>query len=270
MTSDGQTMSATGRKSIAVTHSEVRRPYNDWSLEVHNLLDFIASNGFSSAPQCLRVEDDAQGNKWEIMSVVAGDTFDFPLQGAIATTSALESAATLLKQFHLASRRYLDTLQQRKDWASIQWMLPARQPVELICHGDFSPYNLALSANIVTGVFDFDTAHPGPAIWDVAYAVYCFAPFKTDKNDQMGDLSQQIQRARCFCDAYDLSHQDRNLLVVTMIERVQSLIDFMQSDRGSEYGTAEHLQAYINDVGYLHQHREVITSGLVNDFTLSR
>jgi aminoglycoside phosphotransferase (APT) family kinase protein len=265
MSIEDQQSGAEGRASISVNVNEVRRPYNSWSLEVHQLLDHIATNRFESAPRCLRVETDPNGNKWEIMTVVPGDTYDFPLQGPIATVSALESAARLLRQYHTASQSYLEKLQQREDWTTIAWMLPSRQPVELICHGDFSPYNLALNNDVVTGVFDFDTAHPGPAIWDVAFTVYCFAPFKTDKNDQLGDLRRQIERAKRFCDAYGLNADNRERLAETMIARVQALIDFMQSSQGDDYGNAAHLESYQNDVRYLVQNQDAITFGLRQD-----
>ncbi|UGA53370.1 phosphotransferase [Vibrio sp. VB16] len=73
-------------------------------------------------------------------------------------------------------------------------MLEPREPFEFICHGDFTPYNVALSENTVVGVFDFDTAHPAPRIWDLAYSIYCWSPFKTDSVDKLGTIAEQVFR----------------------------------------------------------------------------
>ncbi len=34
---------------------------------------------------------------------------------------------------------------------------------------DFAPYNITFVDGCVHGIIDFDTLHPGPRIWDVAY-----------------------------------------------------------------------------------------------------
>ena len=65
-----------------------------------------------------------------------------------------------------------------------------------------------------------DTAHPAPRLWDLAYAVYCWSPFKTYEYDALGDLNSQSARAKLFCDSYGLSNAEREKLVATMIDRV--------------------------------------------------
>ena len=51
-----------------------------------------------------------------------------------------------------------------------------------MCHGDFAPYNITFVDRCVHGIIDFDTLHPGPRIWDVAYAVYRRSPFVSSKD----------------------------------------------------------------------------------------
>ncbi len=54
----------------------------------------------------------------------------------------------------------------------------ARKPFEIISpYGDFAP-GITLSSTTVrwTDIIDFETAHPGPRCWDLAYAVYRWAP----------------------------------------------------------------------------------------------
>jgi aminoglycoside phosphotransferase (APT) family kinase protein len=124
---------------------------------------------------------------------------------------------------------------------------------------------VALSDDVVTGVFDFDTAHPAPRLWDVAFSVYCWAPFKTDTNDRLGTLAEQLERARIFCDSYRLSKEGRTQLVETMIRRIQSLVDYIvrQAANGSHQFQSNiddgHHLSYLEDIQYLSKHKDVIT-----------
>lgn len=57
------------------------------------------------------------------------------------------------------------------------WQLPTHQPVEVICHNDVAPYNMVFHQGNLRGLIDFDTASPGPRIWDLAYLAYQLVPF---------------------------------------------------------------------------------------------
>ena len=48
------------------------------------------------------------------------------------------------------------------------WQLSGRYPIEVICHGDYAPYNVVLNGKQAVGIVDFDTAHPG-----TSYMGYC-------------------------------------------------------------------------------------------------
>jgi hypothetical protein len=56
------------------------------------------------------------------------------------------------------------------------WYFPPREPVEVVCHGDLAPYNCVFDGDRLVGVIDFDTAHPGPRLWDVAGGAYRLVP----------------------------------------------------------------------------------------------
>jgi len=51
---------------------------------------------------------------------------------------------------------------------------PSHVPAEVICHGDVAPYNCVFRDGRPVAFIDFDTAHPGVRIWDLAYAAYRF------------------------------------------------------------------------------------------------
>ncbi|MDO6580239.1 aminoglycoside phosphotransferase family protein [Photobacterium sp. 2_MG-2023] len=237
----------------------VVRPIQEWSATVHCLLRYLHQQGFHACPEVIGMDTGS-----EVLSFVEGDTYNYPLEGAIASEEALISAARLLRQLHDVSQGFLNNV----NLAETVWMLPAREPAEVICHGDFTPYNVALNGNEVVGVFDFDTAHPAPRLWDIAYSVYCWSPFKTDPIDKMGTLNTQIARARLFCDSYCVSNSDRQKLVTEIITRLQSLVTFMlaQADTGDEQ-FAQHIAeghhaGYLADIDYLSLNENKIIEGI--------
>ncbi|OCH01843.1 phosphotransferase enzyme family protein [Aliivibrio fischeri] len=253
-----------GREGLVFrSEDKVYRPSGFWSVSIHKLLSHLESDGFSGAPKSFGFDDN--GN--EILSYVSGEVYNYPLSGNIATDEALISAGTLLRQYHDSTVSFISSPSFQKT----EWMLPRRKPYEVICHGDFAPYNVALNGNQTVGIFDFDTAHPAPRLWDIAYAVYCWAPFKTNEYDALGDLNSQSARAKLFCDSYGLSNAEREKLVETMIARVQTLVDFMQSeaDNGNEafienISNGHHL-AYLADIEYLKLNHQSITNSLFGE-----
>lgn len=254
-----------GGRGAAIYRKEdkVLRPAGPWSLAVHTLLNHLERVGFSAAPKSFGFDDN--GN--EILSFVPGETTNFPLEGDIASSDAVTSAAQLLRAYHDASSSFVEA----EGVSTMRWMLPTIEPIEVICHGDFAPYNVASNGASVVGVFDFDTAHPGPRIWDIAYAVYTWAPFKTHSDDALGDLQTQMQRAKLFCDAYGLNVELRLCLVEVMVNRIQALVDFMhtEANQGNQaflenINDGHHL-AYLSDIAYLKENETVITKTLVAD-----
>lgn len=141
--------------------------------------------------------------------------------------------------------------------------------MEVICHGDYAPYNVALIGSETVGIIDFDTAHPAPRVWDITYAVYCWAPFKTHEYDAMGDLGTQSIRAKQFCDAYGLLEVDRLVLVKAMTERVQALVEHMYNEVSNgnqafiENIKDGHHLAYLADIQYLNDNEQYITDVVV-------
>ncbi|MGF1736829.1 phosphotransferase enzyme family protein [Photobacterium satsumensis] len=239
-------------------NNQVYRPSQKWTPSIHLLLNHLKAESFDAAPQVFGINRDG----YEILSYLEGDVFNYPLVGPVASMEALSSAGRLLRQYHDVSASWI----QSDKHQDLEWMLPSREPQEVICHGDFAPYNAVLDGNTVIGIIDFDTAHPAPRIWDVAYAVYCWAPFKTHPNDALGELKEQSVRARVFCDSYGLSHENRLQLVDIMIARLNALVDFMVSEANSgdasfaqNINNGHHL-SYLEDAQYLERNKNEITS----------
>ena len=243
-------------------NNEIHRESAYWSKQVHQFLYFLRKRGFNQAP--LPLGFDEQGR--EIVSFVKGKTCDYPLSDDVASLEALVSAAKLLRSYHDASQSFLNEI-----GASNQaWMFPCRDPQEVICHSDFAPYNICFEGKRAVGIIDFDTAHPGPRVWDIAYALYRFAPFSNPENvESFGGIEDQILRAYLFCNAYGLNEENRIGLVDLILERLRVLLSFlMQSAREGNKKYAANVQnghhlTYLADIEYITLHKLRIENGLI-------
>lgn len=237
----------------------VVRPAGPWSISVHRLLKHIQTEGFTRAPQPLGFDDD--GN--EKVSFIEGEVTNYPLSKAAMSEEALVSAAKLLRAYHDATISFLTA-----ETLTLPWMLPAKEPAEVICHGDFAPYNTVLNGTRSIGIIDFDTAHPGPRVWDIAYAVYRWAPLSDQEHAFIPELNDQIQRTKLFCDSYSLADSDREKLVRAIIERMKTFVTYMQTEaeNGNEKFIGDlrdgHHLIYLKDIDYLMSNQDQITAGL--------
>ena len=254
MPSEKQTYLNGGRENqiIRIGH-KVHRPSGSWTGLVHEFLLYLRSSGFSSASLPFGLDDQGR----EILSFIEGEVSNYPLSSNAASIQALISAAKLLRSYHDASQSFLAGLSPEKH----TWQFPARNPQEVICHGDFAPYNVVLEGERAIGMIDFDTCHPGPRAWDIAYALYRWAPFTNPNNkDGFGSIEAQVKRARLFCDAYGLSNQEMMGLPNLIIERLKVLINFMlKSDLNIKEG---HHLIYLADVEYIREHSSFIEKEL--------
>ncbi|WP_070964419.1 phosphotransferase enzyme family protein [Vibrio sonorensis] len=247
----------TSESRITIINKTVVRPLTKSSATIHALLGYLSEQGFTHGPRVVRVEQEN-----EVLSLVEGDTYNYPLKGPIATIAALESAAKMQRALHDATVGFLETVK------SPDWMLEPKEPQQVICHGDYTPYNVALTGDRVSGVYDFDTAHPGPRLWDLAWSIYCWAPFKTHSYDALGTLEEQISRAKLYCDAYGLSFIEREALVDAMVARLDAMVDYMviQAESGNEQFAQNikdgHHHAYIKDIQYLRDNQFAIQAGI--------
>jgi aminoglycoside phosphotransferase (APT) family kinase protein len=156
----------------------VRKPPEYATQLMRDVLVHLEQVGFDAASRWLGV--DEQGR--DILSFVEGDTFSDC--GAIVwSDEQLAASARLLRRFHdaVAGSR-----------------LAGRE--EVVCHGDYGPWNLIWRNDLPFCVIDFDATHPGSRLDDLGYALW--------KHLNLGlvDLAapEQARRARLFVDAYGL------------------------------------------------------------------
>jgi hypothetical protein len=228
----------------------VRRAAGPWSPQVHRLLAHLRARGIMEAPAPLGF--DEQGR--EIIAFIPGTVGNDPLPDALRGDDVLVAAAVLLRRIHDATA---DIAQEMPSG----WRAPTRFPVEVICHGDFAPYNCVFEGRKLVGVIDFDYAHPGSRAWDLAYALYRFVPLMAPSNPGgYGDIREQGRRMGLFLAAYRL--EDRSRMMTAVKERVATMAEFLRAGaaRGDPSALANiaagHLDIYTTDWAYLEAHGE--------------
>lgn len=183
------------RKSIVRVGDTVRRPWQPWSPAVKALLEHLESAGFGGAPRWLG--EDAEGR--EVLTFVEGASPDYPLVDEHWSDAALLVVARLLRSFH-------DAAVPLATW-DLPWRFsyPGSHAVEVICHNDVAPYNTVYRAGLPVAFIDFDTAGPGPRIWDVCCAAYRFVPLMPREDFVGHGVPENLeipQRLASFCSAY--------------------------------------------------------------------
>ncbi|MGW7530803.1 aminoglycoside phosphotransferase family protein [Amycolatopsis sp. NPDC054798] len=252
MTEDRQVF-AGGLNTVVRVGETVRRERRPWSDRVAALLRHLETAGFRQAPRYFRAEGDT-----DVLEFLPGEVSNYPLTSPARSTTALLSAAKLLRAYHDATADLATAMPGG-------WMLPDQEPAEVICHGDFAPYNCVLRGEEVVGLIDFDTAHPGPRLHDLGYAVYRFAPLTDPANeDGFGSVEDQAARAKLFCDAYGLA--DRTAVVEAAADRLRDLVHLMRTQAASGHeGFASHVAAghdrlYLRDVAYIEANAETLST----------
>lgn len=252
-----------GRSGIRRSGQSVIRPAAPWSASVHALLRHIRANGFLQAPEPIELRI----NGTEVVSFIEGEVSNYPLSAAARSETALVSAAQMLRRYHEATLGFGGI----NDTVSV-WMLPSREPRQVMCHGDFAPYNVVLRGETAVGMMDFDCAHPGPREWDLAYGLYRWTAFHhPDTDGVFGTLDEQVPRARQFCLAYGRDAIRQVSLSSMMIDRLDAMVSFMmrEAEAGNETFQANmrdgHHEVYIRDMAHIREHASRIDAAIFQE-----
>ncbi|MUL43736.1 aminoglycoside phosphotransferase family protein [Streptomonospora sp. PA3] len=240
-----------GVNTVRRVGDTVHRPATAAAPAIHRLLRHLRAQGFDGAPAPLGFDRSGE----EVLTYLHGDVHQ-ALPPELRTGELLESAAVLLRRLHDATADFSAPPGEH-------WNQPPRSPAEVVCHGDTAPYNCVVRGGRAVGFIDFDTAHPGPRLWDLAYAVYRFAPLQAPTNpDAFGSPQEQGRRAAAFCRAY--GHQADARLLDAAAERLRRLLDHMREraaagDAAFQTHLAEgHAGLYETDIAYLGAHRAAL------------
>ncbi|MGI5272087.1 phosphotransferase enzyme family protein [Nonomuraea sp. CA-218870] len=230
----------------------VRRPAGPWTPAVHALLRHLADRGFTGAPRAHGLDERGR----EILDYVPGQVAHDPAPYA-RNDAVLRAVAVLLRDYHDATAGFTPP-------RDATWYFPPREPAEVVCHGDVAPYNCVFRDGLPVAFIDFDTAHPGPRLWDVAYAAYRFAPLTAPGHGETVPVPEQARRLRLFCDAYGLAVAGRAALTDAVGERLRGLARLIREKAAAgEAAFAAHLAAghpelYLADAAHVARHAPVL------------
>lgn len=246
-----------GSTEVTKVGGRVLRARRQGSTNVEWLLTVLERRGFRYSPRFLGLSDDDR----QVLEFIEGQAGAYPLPEELRHDEALISAARALRLLHeVTSELATEVLDG--------WMLEAVEPYEVICHGDFAPYNCVFDGSRLVGIIDFDTAHPGPRIRDIAHAIYRFAPLTAPENAAgFGSLAEQARRARLFCDEY--GEVNRSEIIEAVCRRLLDLVRYMRA-QAAQGDTAfqSHLDdghdtLYLRDIHYLRTNAAALTRALM-------
>lgn len=234
---------AGGNMTGATRHGEcVHRTTGVWTPTVHRLLDHLASSGIGWAQAPIGFDELGR----EILTFLRGTVPHDPMPEWIWNDAVIVEAAGHLRELHDTTAGYRDP--------EATWQVPAHEPREVICHNDFAPYNMVFDPHRrLVGVIDWDTASPGPRVWDLAYLAYRIVPLSAPGNPDAIDnpIAERRRRLSLLCRTYGRDATPEQV-VTTAIHRLYDLADFT-SRRAAEGAThvAAHAQLYRDAAGWL-------------------
>lgn len=187
---DTQQVMAGGNMNAVVRDGDtVRRIGGPWTPTVHRYLQYLRRGGIDWSPEPLGFD-----GTHETLSFIDGIVPAYPLPSWVWTDAALERGARMLRRLHDASIGFpLD---------EATWQSSTKVPVEVICHNDFSPHNLAFRDGAIIGAIDFDMCSPGPRIWDIAYYATRMVPLTGEPPHGAPSGADVPRRIQLLLDAY--------------------------------------------------------------------
>jgi Ser/Thr protein kinase RdoA (MazF antagonist) len=200
----------------------VHRMPGPWTPAVHRLLRLLRESGIDEVPEPLGFDERGR----EILTFLEGEAGNYPLPEWLWAPTIVDDAGALLRRIHDASVPLVHE--------DLEWAHEPRPPAEVICHGDVAPYNMAFRNGRVVGLFDFDTAAPGPRLWDLAYLAYRLVPLAEDVGREVPAGAARLERIDRLIAAYGHPYRPAELLS-TAVDRLYDLADDSER-RGAEPG----------------------------------
>lgn len=192
-------MQADPHRRVVRVGDTVRRPAQPWTPTVHALLRHLQDVGFPYAPRPLGFDDEGR----EVLSYLPGESGSRGW-AKVLDDRGLSAFARLLRDYHDAVADFMPVVEAI-------WAVGTVSPRdgEVVCHGDFGPWNIVWTGYQPVGIIDWDYARPAPRLHDVAYALEYVAPFRDDAEClrwlRFPSPPDRRQRLEQFCGAYGLS-----------------------------------------------------------------
>jgi hypothetical protein len=192
----------------------VRRPLRPFSLTVQAYLAHLHDGGFTSAPRPLGI--DEQGR--EVLSFVPGDVPRHPLPPETAGDDVLVALAKLIRALHKASAGWVPPADAVWGGTPANAGRITEQP-ELVSHRDYCPGNVVFRAGLPVALIDFDLAKPTTRLYDIANALWYWAPLRDPRDRAPAFADADIpHRVAVFADAYGMTAAQRGELTPFAID----------------------------------------------------
>ena len=180
----------------------VRHPWHPWSPATRALLEQLSAVGFAQSPRLVGTDGEA-----DLLSYIPGASGADGWAPA-ATEEGLAAAARLLRSYHDAVRDW----QPQTEPVWFDGSIGTGGPGQVVCHGDFGPWNIVWDGPTPVGLLDFEYARPGDPLDDVAYACEYFVPFRDDADClrwlRYPEPPDRRRRISIFAEAYGLGSAD--------------------------------------------------------------
>jgi hypothetical protein len=212
---------------VSVIDDRVYRPAGWWTPTVHALLTHLHKVGFTRVPRPLGVVDGQ-----EVLGFISGDSGAAGWE-RVVPEAGLRALARLLREYHQAVAGFVAPAEA--SWALAEG--PARAG-QVICHGDFGPWNVVWDGLVPIGLVDFDFAQPGDALDDVAYALEYVAPFRGDAHAMrwhgFDAPPNRARRISVFAEEYGLATVDGLVEAVIRRQEMDGMYVRALAERGLE------------------------------------
>lgn len=229
---------------------DVRRFAGAWTPTVQRFLGHLRRQGLRWVPEPMGLDAERRDR----LSYLPGFVPQYPLPDWVWHDEVLITAARLMSELHRASAGF--------DARDAVWQTPAHEPVEVICHNDFAPYNMVFTDHRLTGVIDWDTASPGPRVWDVAYLAYRLVPLTDPANADglSSSLDERARRLRLLSDTYSPEVPPADIVTKT-VHRLEELATFteVRANEGHQH-LGSHVDLYQRDARWTAAHAEQLAN----------
>ncbi|WP_423916856.1 phosphotransferase [Candidatus Poriferisodalis sp.] len=161
----------------------VRRPATESSVSVRRLLTHLVHTGFDGAPRFLSTEPDGSIVLSWIEGWVPADTECWRLgRGELA------SVGELLRSYH-------DCVAGFPPETGFEEGPQAVAASQVVCHGDIAPRNTVFRDGRATAFIDWDGIFVSTPMWDLAHAVWQFAPVCDNADPWLGGWPSPSDRS---------------------------------------------------------------------------
>lgn len=226
----------------------IHRSPGPWTPSIQRLLTHLRWQGVTWVPEPRGVDEQGRDK----LSYMPGLVPQHPLPAWIWNDQILVDAAVMMTELHKATENFVSE--------GAVWQLPTHQPAEVVCHNDFAPYNMVFINERLSGVINWDTASPGPRVWDVSYLAYRLVPLNelTVDDGLVISLEDRARRLRLLCDSYGPTLTPAEVVAMA-VQRLGELADFAEAraDEGLEH-LRSHTDLYRRDASWIKERADVL------------